>query len=82
MEFMKNIDLAKRITYIFMSCGALDVQLGGKLLKSYYPKFIVMRGFKHTVSLFLNDIYKIPIVNQIITSHKEIYNSFGSVINH
>ena len=41
-----------------------------------------MRGIEHTVSLFFNDVYKIPVVNQMIKAHKAIYNLFGSVIYH
>ena len=41
-----------------------------------------MRGVEHTVSLFFNDISKIPIVNQMISAHKMIYNIFGSGIYH
>ena len=39
-----------------------------------------MRGVEHTVSLFFNDVSKIPLVNQMITAHREIYNLFGSGI--
>ena len=39
-----------------------------------------MRGVEQTVSLFLSDVSKIPVVNQIITAHKAIYNLFGSGI--
>ena len=41
-----------------------------------------MRGFEHTVSLFFNDVSKIPVVNQMITAHKAIDNLFGSGIYH
>ena len=41
-----------------------------------------MRGVEHTVSLFFNDVSKIPVVNQIIRAHKAIYNLFGSGIYH
>ena len=41
-----------------------------------------MRGVEHTVSLFFNDVYKIPVVNQMITVHKAIYNIFYSGIYH
>ena len=58
--------------------GASNVHLGGKLLKVHYPKLTVMRGVEHTLSLFFNDVSKIPIVNQIISAHKMIYNIFGS----
>ena len=59
-----------------------NVQLTGIRLMVYYPKLTVMRGVEHTVSLFFNDVSKIPIVNQIIYSHRMIYNMFGSGIYH
>ena len=62
--------------------GASNVQLGGRLLKVQYPKLTVMRGVEHTVSLFFNDVSKTPIVNQMISAHKMIYNNFGSGIYH
>ena len=52
--------------------GALNVQLTGELLIIHYPKIKVMRGVEHTVSLFFNDVSKIPVVNQMIRAHKEI----------
>ena len=41
-----------------------------------------MRGVEHTVSIFFNDVSKIPVVNQMITDHKAVYNLFGSGIYH
>ena len=41
-----------------------------------------MCGVEHTVSLFFNEVYKITVVNQMITAHKAIYNLFGSGIYH
>ena len=32
--------------------GALNFQLGARLVKVYYPKLTVIRGVEHTVSLF------------------------------
>ena len=54
---------------------ASKVQVAGELLN-----ILVMCGVEHTVSLFFNDVSKIPIVNQMITAHKAIYNLFGSGI--
>ena len=62
--------------------GASNVQLAGELLKTHYPKISVMRGVEHTLYLFFNDVSKIPVVNQMITAHKAIYNLFGSGIYH
>ena len=77
-----KIDPHKLITYFVMFDEASNVQLAGELLKIHYPKVSVMRGVEHTVSLFLNDVSKIPVVNQMITAHKAIYNLFGSGIYH
>ena len=41
-----------------------------------------MCGVEHTVLLFFNDVSKIPILNQMISAHKMIYNIFGSGIYH
>ena len=41
-----------------------------------------MCGVEHTVSLFFNDVSKIPIVNQMISAHKMIYNNLRSGIYH
>ena len=62
--------------------GASNVQLAGELLKILYPKISVMRGVEHTLLLFLNDVSKIPVVNQMITAHKAKYNLFGSGTYH
>ena len=62
--------------------GASNVQLDGELLKIHIPKVSVMRGVEHTVSLFFNDVSKIPVANQMITTHKAIINLFGSGIYH
>ena len=62
--------------------GASNVQLAGELLQIRYPKITVMRGVEHTVSLFFNDVSKIPVFNKMITAHKAIHNLFGSGIYH
>ena len=41
-----------------------------------------MRGVEHTLSLFLNDVSKISVINQMIIAHKEMYNLFGPSIYH
>ena len=62
--------------------GSANVQLSGENLKIYDPKLTVMHGVEHTVSLFFHYVSKIPIVNQMILTHKAIYNIFGSGIYH
>ena len=46
------------------------------------PKFTVMGGVEHKVSLFFNDVSKIPIVLQMISAHKMIHKKNGSSIYH
>ena len=79
---MRTIDPHMSITDVFMFDGASTVHLDGELLKIHYPNISVMRGVEHTVSLFFNDVSKTPVVNQMITDHKVIYNLFGSCIYH
>ena len=82
LKHMTEIDHRKNLTDVIMFDGASNVQLGGKFLKMHYPNLTVMHGVEHTVSLFFNDVSKIPIVNQMISAHKTIHNIFGSGIYH
>ena len=82
LEHIRKVDPHKSITDVVIFDGASNVHLAGELLKIHYPKVSVMRGVEHTVSLFFNDISKIPVLNEMITAHKAIYNLFGSIIYH
>ena len=62
--------------------GASNAQLEGRLVKEHYPKLTVIRVVEHTVSLFFNDVSKIPILHQMISAHNMIYNIFCSGIYH
>ena len=79
---MREIDPGKNLTDVIMFDGASNLKLGRNFLKVRDPKLTVMRGVKHTVSLFFNDVSNIPILNQMISAHKMIYNIFGSGIYH
>ena len=82
LDHFKIIDPHKSIIDVIMFDGASNVQLACELLQIQHPKNTLMRGVEHTVSLFFNDVSKIPVVDQMITDHKEIYNLFGSEIYH
>ena len=62
----------KTITYVVMFDGTLNVHLCGENLKVNYSKLTFLSVFENTVSLFLNYVSKIPVVNQIITAHISI----------
>ena len=62
--------------------GASNVQFEGRLLKLHYSRLTVVRCVERTVPLFFNNIYKIPIYNQIISAHKMLNSIFSSGIYH
>ena len=72
----------KSITDVVMLDRASNVQLGGEIMKTHYPKLTVLSGVEYTLSTFYDDIPKLPIANQITLYHKSIYNIFGSRIFH
>ena len=55
-----------------MPDGSSNVQLGGDVLKIYYPKLTVMCGFERTVSILFNDVSETTILTQTIQAHKVI----------
>ena len=75
-------DPTNKFTDIVMFDGSPNVQLVGQPLNVHYQNLMFMRGFEHTESLLLNGVSKIPMVNPMITSHKEICNIFSSSIYH
>ena len=72
LSALKKIYPHKSITDVVMFDGASNVQLADELLKIHYQKVSDIRGVEHTVYLFFNDVSKIPVVNQMITSQKAI----------
>ena len=72
LKHMINIYPNKSMTDVVMLYGASNVQLGGDLMNNNYPNLNLMCGVEHTLSLFFNDISKLPIVNQMIIYHKAI----------
>ena len=55
IDFLRTLknDPNQKITDVVMFDGDLNVQLGGKLMKTHDPKLTVMRGVEHIVSLFI-----------------------------
>ena len=81
LNHMKEIDPAKKLSDIVMFDGSPNVQLAGRFLKMHYPKLTFMRGVEQKLSLFFNDGSKTPILNQMISTHKKIYNIFDSGVS-
>ena len=71
---MKEIDPAKKLIDIVMFDGVSNVQLSERIVKVHYPNLTIMIGVEHIVSLFFNDVSKISIINQMISTNNIIYN--------
>ena len=52
LEHIRKIDPHKSIIDVVIFSGALNVQLGGEILKMNYQKISVMREVEHTVYSF------------------------------
>ena len=61
----------KKLPDVIVFDGSPNVQL-------YYPKLTDMRVAEQTVSLFFNDVSKVPFFHQITAALKVIYNIFCS----
>ena len=69
MSIQKN-DPTKLITNVVIFDGASYLQLRGSQFKFHYPKLNIMHGVEHNFSPLFDDVSKLPIVNQMIKSHK------------
>ena len=63
LEHMRKTDPHKSIIDVVIFGGDSNVQLSVELLKIHYPNISCMHGVEHNVSLFFNDVSKIPVVN-------------------
>ena len=75
---MKTSYPTKSITDVVMLYGASNAQLGSDPMKNNYPNLNLMSGVEHTLSLFFNDISKLPFVNQMIIYHKALLPVVGN----
>jgi len=58
--------------------GASNVQLAGQILSAHYPRISVVHGAEHVMSLFFNDLFKIPELQVFVKISRFVYKFFGS----
>jgi len=58
--------------------GASNVQLAGNILNAHFPRISVVHGAEHAMSLFFNDLFKIPELQVFIKISRLVYKFFGS----
>jgi hypothetical protein len=58
--------------------GAANMQKAGRVLATKYKRLTVLHGAEHVMSLFFNDIFKIPEIRIFMKICKIIYKHFGS----
>jgi hypothetical protein len=58
--------------------GASNVQKAGALLEAQFPHISVLHGAEHVISLFYQDIFKLPQFEILKNINRLIYRWFGS----
>jgi hypothetical protein len=60
LEVVTKFDPLKELTDIFYFDGVSNVQKGGQVLEVIYPRSYCLHGGEHVVSLFFDDLAKLP----------------------
>lgn len=58
--------------------GASNVQKAGKLLAAQFPRIAVIHGAEHVISLFFQDVFKLPEFEVLRDFNRTLYRFFGS----
>lgn len=62
--------------------GASNVQKAGSMLEAKFPHLSVLHGAEHVLSLFYNDVFRLPEFEMLKRINRLIYQYFGSGSNH
>jgi hypothetical protein len=62
--------------------GAANVQKAGRILQAHYPRIVLTHGAEHVLSLFFQDVFKLPILSVLSKIVKKTYVLFGSGAMH
>jgi hypothetical protein len=62
--------------------GAANVQKAGRILQAHYPRIVLTHGAEHVMSLFFQDVFKLPILCALSKIVKKTYILFGSGAMH
>ncbi len=81
-QHMRTLDPTKKVVVLLYFDGASNVQKAGHILCAKYPRVTCLHGAEHVVSLFFDDISKIPAIKLLINFYKKVYGLFGSGVHH
>ena len=59
--------------------GASNVQKAGRILSIVFPRVTCIHGAEHVLSLFFDDIFKLPELDMLASFYSSLRNRFGSV---
>ena len=62
--------------------GASNVQKAGSMLEAKFPHLSVLHGAEHVLSLFYNDVFRLPEFEMLKRINRLIYQYFSSGSNH
>jgi hypothetical protein len=79
---LKTLDPTKKVVDLLYFDGASNVQKAGQILCAKYPRVTCLHGAEHVVSLFFDDISKLPAIKSLINFYKKVYGLFGSGAHH
>jgi hypothetical protein len=82
LPHLRDLDPDKTRVDVVYFDGASNMQRGGRLLQSFYPRTYVCHGAEHVVSLFFNDICKHADLSPFIDMTRQMYTAFGSGTMH
>jgi len=78
-EYVIEFDKEKLCTDLFFFDGASNVQKAGEVLVAKFPRAYVLHGGEHVISLFFDDLSKLPPI-RVRTNH--FYISTYHLISH
>ena len=80
-EHILKLDPQKLFTILFLFDGAGNVQKGGDILEAIFPRATTIHGGEHVISLFFDDLSKLPQIKVCYFILHAISSSLDSQIN-
>ena len=80
-EHILKLDPQKLFTILFLFDGAGNVQKGGEILEAIFPRATTIHGGEHVISLFFDDLSKLPQIKVCYFILHAISSSLDSQIN-
>ena len=79
---IRSLDPTGYFTDVAFYDGASNVQKGGRILETQFPRLKSLKGVEHCMALFFSDLAQVPIVKDTILRQSRLYLVFSSGIFH